>query len=785
MAKENKVSALKPAEDTTQDKLKEVAFDTGAKTCVALEGANLVWSVGKDIVSAWVQLGMNEKASQAEVVVSDPTGEAFEKLANHSLKNGGITQLPGSTPSGNAPGAVGATNTTPLGSGTPANLEAPPGTLTAMGQKYAKYLNNPGVRAAFDAIARAELGEDKMHRYDLGFGFRSIPTYPNSHPYYGSELTPEGQSSASGRYQFMGMTWKEFDQKLGLGGRFDPTAQTIAAIALLDRRGALEYAAAGDWANVARRVQDEWTSIDSPERAASQAQGNGAYSVTSRVFATSYAKYSGGQTPKLEATPAQTGNNTTPPASNMAVAPPAVVKGNKLYVYHKGFTFTYYHQGTDYDIETGKLTIKGTGVRFSLAQRKRNKTEKSISLKQWAEKICTAHKVKLDWQALTDIDFEFIDQSGVSDLDRLKQECKKAGLFISDNSSIPVKPGEKPLPPTITIKSLQQVKDSGIIISRGTCLISGKMSDEPLDGNKTVPDLGSSLMQPEAKTTINPINSTVEKKLPDIDTKKDNSVTGAKTPTADAKPKPGQEAIQISQAARVKRVQGLPSKFVVISDDKFLALEPLSAVRTEGASFPGILSRVWMVDTIKHDLVNGTSELKVFSPIEVIDNTPPVSAVTPTGTGTPGQAPIGFTPQAGYVVPMSGVVTSPYGQRWGRLHAGVDIAEHGVCTIVAAADGVVQAATTYTGYGKTLDVKHANGLTRYAHLSSFSVSEGAQVKQGQPIGIVDQNWTGSGTGQHLHFEIRSALDFGKGTSIDPASVITSLQVGNEVKAGQK
>lgn len=772
---DKKPDALKKAE--------EFSFDNGATTCVALEGANVVWSVGKDIISCWVQLGMDDKASQCEVTVSDLTAETFEKLVNHSLKSGGIVALGGSSSYVGTPTAVSDTNTTPLAGGTPSNLPAAPGGLTAKGQKYAAYLKNPGVLAALDAIARAELGADKMDRYDLGYGFRKVTTYPNSHPFYGSELTPQGISSASGRFQFMGHTWEEFDKKLGLGGRFDATAQTIAAIALLDRRGALQYAANGDWANVSRRVQQEWTSIDSPESRAPQAQSNGAYAVTSKVYAQRYAQYSGGQTPKLEPTPAQAGNQgAVAPTQAIPVETP-IIKGNKLYVYHKGYTYTYYHQGTDYDITTGYLTIKGTGVRFDLAQRKRNRTETNTSLKAYAQKVCTAHKLTLDWQAPIDIEFAFLDQSGVSDLDRLKQECKKAGLFLSDGSSQPTPPGSTPKPATITIKALSNIQDTQVVLSRGTCLISAKMSDEPLDGSKQVPDNGSSLLQPESKTTINPITSQVETKLPDIDKAKDTTTTGAKTPATDAQVKPGQEVIQATQQARVKRVKGLPSSFVVNTTDIFLGLTPLSAVRTAGASFPGILSRVWMVDTIKHDFVAGTSELKCFSPIEVIDASPPPVASTLT------EQPVStFTPQQGLVIPVTGVGSSPYGWRksTGTFHAGFDIAQVGSYPVIAVADGVVAYSGTYKGYGNTVDIQHSNSLlSRTAHLTTRMVSKGQPVKQGQQIGVVDQNWTGSGSGQHVHFELRKALDFQKGSSFDPSQMMPSLRVGNSVKVGNK
>jgi murein DD-endopeptidase MepM/ murein hydrolase activator NlpD len=108
---------------------------------------------------------------------------------------------------------------------------------------------------------------------------------------------------------------------------------------------------------------------------------------------------------------------------------------------------------------------------------------------------------------------------------------------------------------------------------------------------------------------------------------------------------------------------------------------------------------------------------------------------------------------AGLIWPVRGPVTSGYGYRWGRLHAGIDIGAGTGTPIRAAKGGVVTYAGTMSGYGNVVIVSHGGGFTTlYAHQSRIGTSDGAEVGQGQVIGYVGS--TGRSTGPHLHFETR-------------------------------
>ena len=110
------------------------------------------------------------------------------------------------------------------------------------------------------------------------------------------------------------------------------------------------------------------------------------------------------------------------------------------------------------------------------------------------------------------------------------------------------------------------------------------------------------------------------------------------------------------------------------------------------------------------------------------------------------------TGSGGCIWPTRGSVTSEFGSRWGRLHAGIDIAAPVGTPIYAARAGTVLVAGTQSGYGTTVVVDHGDMDTLYGHQSRLAVRAGASVDQGQLIGYVGN--TGQSTGPHLHFETR-------------------------------
>ncbi|MGC8602079.1 MAG: LysM peptidoglycan-binding domain-containing M23 family metallopeptidase [Desulfomonilaceae bacterium] len=114
-------------------------------------------------------------------------------------------------------------------------------------------------------------------------------------------------------------------------------------------------------------------------------------------------------------------------------------------------------------------------------------------------------------------------------------------------------------------------------------------------------------------------------------------------------------------------------------------------------------------------------------------------------------------PELKFPVPH-GILTSPFGFRWGSFHKGLDIAGPIGNPVLACADGRV----VFTGsrkrfrrYGNTVLLDHGKGAyTYYAHLSKILVKPGQVIHRGQKIALIGN--TGRSTGPHLHLEVRVA-----------------------------
>ncbi|HIT74879.1 MAG TPA: peptidoglycan DD-metalloendopeptidase family protein [Candidatus Avipropionibacterium avicola] len=116
----------------------------------------------------------------------------------------------------------------------------------------------------------------------------------------------------------------------------------------------------------------------------------------------------------------------------------------------------------------------------------------------------------------------------------------------------------------------------------------------------------------------------------------------------------------------------------------------------------------------------------------------------------------------GFIYPVNGPITSPYGMRLHpvtgvyKLHDGTDFGVGCGTPIKAAASGRVTERYFHAAWGNRLMIDHGkvNGRyisTAYNHATHYVVGVGQHVSQGQVIGYVGT--TGYSTGCHLHLNL--------------------------------
>ncbi|MDO5665450.1 MAG: M23 family metallopeptidase [Bacteroidia bacterium] len=116
------------------------------------------------------------------------------------------------------------------------------------------------------------------------------------------------------------------------------------------------------------------------------------------------------------------------------------------------------------------------------------------------------------------------------------------------------------------------------------------------------------------------------------------------------------------------------------------------------------------------------------------------------------EAPIGSPTLSDNIISKFGYRRNPFTGRGTEYHSGIDIKGKKGTPIKTTANGIVQFAGWYGGYGKCVIIKHENNLkTLYGHLSKITVAEGEKIECGQIIGKLGS--TGRSSGPHLHYEI--------------------------------
>ncbi len=218
-------------------------------------------------------------------------------------------------------------------------------------------------------------------------------------------------------------------------------------------------------------------------------------------------------------------------------------------------------------------------------------------------------------------------------------------------------------------------------------------------------------------------------------------------------------------------VEDMPKPFDTVEKEDSSLYVGSTKTQTEGVN--GV-QRV----TSKVKYVNGEEQPAIITNATVIVE--PINKVVLKGTKkyengyTGGGTPAQVSGNWGWPTISTYKVTSYFGYRWGRLHAGIDISGSGFGSpIYSIGSGVVTevvnscpgqgylGSTCGGGYGNVIYVNYGNGMVvKYGHLNTVYTSVGQRVSKGQVIGTMGNS--GSSTGTHLHYEVRIG-----GDPIDP------------------
>jgi murein DD-endopeptidase MepM/ murein hydrolase activator NlpD len=206
----------------------------------------------------------------------------------------------------------------------------------------------------------------------------------------------------------------------------------------------------------------------------------------------------------------------------------------------------------------------------------------------------------------------------------------------------------------------------------------------------------------------------------------------------------GRKAQEVTVATRLDRWMAPPGTVVVVAG--------------EGEGVDGR----YLVSTIRGSAFSAEREIVLKRPMKEKPE-PAAETVTRTisGAGKGGD----WTSTGKMVKPVDGALTSPFGQRWGRLHDGIDYGAPEGTPVRAALAGTVVQAGPNGGYGNYVEIRHGAGLTSfYGHLSAIGVRVGEKVGRGDVI--AKSGNTGSSTGPHLHFGVHR-----NGAPVNPAEFL--------------
>lgn len=156
------------------------------------------------------------------------------------------------------------------------------------------------------------------------------------------------------------------------------------------------------------------------------------------------------------------------------------------------------------------------------------------------------------------------------------------------------------------------------------------------------------------------------------------------------------------------------------------------------------------------------------APDAVTDMAGPVSAA--------GFWSAGEQSRTGFRAPLSGpvVITRPFRRpatRYSAGHRGVDLSGSPGAQVLAAADGTVVFAGPLAGRG-VVSIRHADGIRTTYEPVAATVTAGAWIGSGEPIGTLSSGHPGCPVAACLHW----GAILTDGTYLDPITLLRGLKV---------
>ena len=213
---------------------------------------------------------------------------------------------------------------------------------------------------------------------------------------------------------------------------------------------------------------------------------------------------------------------------------------------------------------------------------------------------------------------------------------------------------------------------------------------------------------------------------------------------------------QINLVVETYSVEDKESNFSTVEEYDENMTQGNSAVTQEGENG---------IDRVSQNVKWVNGQITYIEPVGKETIKSPVNRVVTVGTKV--IPSVGSTTSWGWPTNSGYTISSPFGYRvspiTGRreLHSGIDISGTGYGSpAYASNNGTIIGMNYHYSYGNNILIDHGNGYyTLYAHLSKFvaGLNVGSVVERGQQIGYIGM--TGSATGPHLHYEIRTCAGY--------------------------